>query len=111
MAHSDVAPVDLRHWLAKPGLPSAPLDGAAHKVMVDMLLWELAQLGGPEHNVERFSALLKATAILLGALTLSEDDEFVKDAALSIGVEVYNEMMSFRDAAAREGKTVGPHHG
>ncbi len=96
--------INIRQWLTKPGMQSVDLDGPALKNMVDMLLWELGQIGGPEHNAERCAALMKTLATLLGALTFTEDDTFVKDAYLWIGVEVYNQMMSFRDAAARDVK-------
>ena len=96
--------VNIRQWLTKPGMQPVDLDSSSFKSMVDMLLWELGQIGGHEHNAERCAALMKALATLLGALTFTEDDTFVKDASLWIGVEVYHQIMSFRDAAARDMK-------
>ena len=97
-------PVNIRQWLAKPGGQLVDLDSPVFTSKVDMILWELTQIGGPEHNLERHAALVKALATFLAGVTISEDDEFVKSAALSIGVEVYDQMMSFRDAAARDMK-------
>ncbi len=101
----------MRQWLTKPGAQAVDLDASVFTSKVDMILWELTQIGGPEHNLERYAALVKALGVFMASISISEDDGFVKRAALAIGVEIYTEMMSFRDAAARDGKMVGPHDG
>ena len=99
----------IREWLSKPGPRGLEFDGGVLDQMGLSLLDALEAAGGPDKNLERYVATLKAIAMMLGFLWYGMDRDEVHDLCRDHGELLFEQIQSFQKVMKRDNRFKDAH--